>query len=79
MSSPSYSEGAAAVRRIHARRVSPIADLPDQHAYCVEDRQTWPCATIAALDDLEHQAEQYEREHSEADAREAERRDEEPF
>jgi len=39
-----------AIRAIHERRTSPIADIPADHAYCVEDRQTWPCATIAALE-----------------------------
>jgi len=39
----------AAVRRLHAERVAPIDGYPADHHYCVEDRQSWPCATIRAL------------------------------
>jgi len=38
-----------AIEQIHAKRTAPIDGLPADHAYCVEDRQTWPCATIKAL------------------------------
>jgi len=38
------------VRALHAERVAPIDGYPADHHYCVEDRQTWPCATISVLD-----------------------------
>lgn len=42
----------AAVRDTHRRRTKPIADVPADHSYCVEDGQTWPCATMRAVDEV---------------------------
>lgn len=38
------------VRQLHGRRLAPVDGLLTEHQFCAECRQTWPCATIKALD-----------------------------
>lgn len=68
-----------AVLALHTQRHTPMGDIAADHVYCVEDRQTWPCATVQALDALrcrwcdgagftterEAQCGDYEHEHTE--------------